>query len=106
MELETKSPFGDKPHQVVALRCDFRGCHATSPCGIHEQVVVRLRVNGTDLPDFKLAKPAFQELQELHRDPQELFHMLADFALMAANPPDAGSMAKAAAKIQQGGMPL
>ena len=92
MELQTKSPFGDKPHQVVALQCNFRGCRATSPCGIHEQVVVRLNVDGRELPDYKIGKPAFHELTELHRDPRELFHMLADFALMAANPPDAGKL--------------
>lgn len=106
MELETKSPFGDKPHQVIALQCNFRGCKATSPCAIHEQVVVRLQVDGRTLPEFKLAKPAFAELIELHRDPRELFHMLADFALLAESPPDMPSMESVASmlgNLNQGG---
>jgi len=105
MELKTKSPFGDAPHRVVALPCGFRLCRATSPCAIHEQVIVRLRVDERELPEFKLAKLAYNELTELHRDPRELFHMLADFAVMAANPPSAPSMAETVAKINQGGLP-
>lgn len=103
MELITRSPFGDKPHQVVALQCNFRGCHATSPCSIHEQVVVRLQVDGRVLPDFKLGKPAFGELQELHRDPRELFHMLADFALLAESPPEMPSISDMLRNPNQGG---
>jgi hypothetical protein len=103
MELETRSPFGDKPHQVIALPCGFRGCHATSPCGIHEQVVVRLKVDGRELPDFKLGKPAFNELQELHRDSRELFHMLADFALLAESPPEMPSISDMLRNQEQGG---
>ncbi len=105
MELETKSPFGDAPHRVVALRCGFRACRATSPCAIHEQVIIRLRVDDQELPEFKLGKPAYQELMELHREPREFFHMLADFALLAANPPSMPSMGDMMAQINQGGTP-
>lgn len=84
IELQTQSPFGDQPHHVTALACGVNRCRATSPCNQHEQVIVRLRIDGLDYPEFKLGKPAFHELTELHRDPRELFHMLATFAIDAA----------------------
>jgi len=61
-------------------------------------------VDGVDYPEFKLAKPAFHELTELHRDPRELFHMLADFAVMAARARPTLSISDAVAAIQQGGV--
>jgi hypothetical protein len=83
MELETKSPFGEPSHFVVARLCGVNRCRRTTPCEGHEQVIVRLAIDGVERPEFKLAKPAFHELEQLHRDPRELFHMLADFAVLA-----------------------
>lgn len=83
LELLTKSPFGEPPHTVVARMCGVARCRRTTPCEAHEQVIVRLRVDGIERPEFKLAKPAFLELEKLHRPIPELFHMLADFAVLA-----------------------
>jgi hypothetical protein len=83
LEFKTQSPFGEPPHVVVARQCGINRCRATTPCLQHDQVVVRLAVDGVEHSYFNLSKPAFVELTELHRDPRELFHMLADYAVLA-----------------------
>ena len=62
-----------------------------TPCDGHDQVIVRFRVDGIELPEFKLAKAAFYELELVHRDPRELFHALADFAVLAEQTPQIAS---------------
>jgi hypothetical protein len=91
LEIETRSPFGDPPHQVVAGLCGINRCARTTPCDGHDQVIVRLTIDGIPRPEYKLAKPAFHELELLHRDPRELFHMLADFAVLAEQAPQIAS---------------
>jgi predicted metal-binding transcription factor (methanogenesis marker protein 9) len=83
LQLATTNPFGSGSYIVATLPCGERGCRATTPCTLHEQVIVRLRVNDRDYPEYKIAKRSFAEMEELHRERGELFHMLADFALMA-----------------------
>jgi hypothetical protein len=84
VELRTKSPFGDSPHIVISRPCGIRGCRASSPCEMHEQVVIRMNVDGVEYREAALmSKPAYRELQQVHRDPLEFAHMLADFVMLA-----------------------
>lgn len=105
MELVTKSPFPGDPetHVVVALMCGIRKCRATTPCELHDQAVIRFQVDGHKLEPALLSKAAYSELTELHRDPRELFHMLAAFALLANQDVKPQALSDAAALIPQGG---
>ena len=90
MELITRSPYpGDtQSYQVVARMCGFNGCRASTPCRLHDQVIVRFNVDGVELPnEAKLSKQSFNQLLEMDRDPQVLFHHLAEAALLANEPP-------------------
>jgi len=106
MELQTKSPFpGEKPHIVVARRCGTRGCRADTPCVFHDQVIVRLNVDGHELPEIKLAKGSFAEMAKTFPEPRELFHLLADMVVNANQPPgNLPKMADVAAALSQGGI--
>lgn len=88
MEILTKSPYGDPPHVVISRACGIRKCRRSTPCNEHDQVIVRLCVDGHEKPEFKLGKDAFAELEKLHRDPAEMFHVLADFAILADGTPE------------------
>jgi hypothetical protein len=86
MEIETKSPFpGDRTkHIVITRECRERGCRASTPCAQHEQVILRFNVDGQELHETaRLSKIAFRELEVMHKEPREMFHMLAEFALLA-----------------------
>jgi hypothetical protein len=46
--------------------------------------VLRFNVDGVEPREAALlSKPAFLAMTEVHRDPRELFHMLAEFVLLA-----------------------
>ena len=51
-------------------------------------MIIRLCVDGYDKPEFKLSKQAFEQFETLHRDKRELFHMLAELAVLADGTPE------------------
>lgn len=84
MEIKTSSPFGEPAHTVITRPCGHRGCRASTPCVQHEQVVLRFNVDGIEPHEAALlSKLAFMDMAEMHKDPREFFHMLAEFVLLA-----------------------
>jgi len=68
-------------------------------------VIVRLNVNGRELPEIKLSKASWREMSSTFPEPRELFHLLADMAVNANQPQgDLPKMADVAAALSQGGM--
>lgn len=88
MELITRSPYGDPPHIVIARQCGIRKCRRTTPCNDHDQVIIRLCVDGKDLPEFKLSKESFAQFEKEYKDTREFFHNLADLAILANSTPE------------------
>jgi hypothetical protein len=101
MELQTQSPFpGEPSHIVVARQCGIRRCRTTTPCVNHDQVIVRLIVDGRELPEIKLSKASWKEMSSTFPEPRELFHLLADMVVNASQPQgDLPKMADVAAAL-------